>query len=196
MNVVSTRRSRMSRVAVAFALLLVVGLGAFAGSASAQTGTPFASPAASPVGSGSVQITGAVTTPGAVTVADLQGMTAQTVNVSFVAKSGSESHSFTGVLLWDVLQKAGLKLDPNVKNQQLRMYALITANDGYQTVISLGEIDPDFGNQPVLLAWDQDGKPLTGEDGPVRLVTPGDVKGGRYVYGVVSIEVVDAGASS
>lgn len=41
---------------------------------------------------------------------------------------------------------------------------------------------------PILLAWEQDGAPLTGEDGPVRLVVPGDTRGGRYVYGVVRIE--------
>ena len=40
-----------------------------------------------------------------------------------------------------------------------------------------------------MLAWSQDGKPLTGANGPVRLVTPGDIKGGRYVSGVVSIDV-------
>ena len=56
---------------------------------------------------------------------------------------------------------------------------------------SLGEIDPGFGNNPYLLAWDEDGQPLTGDDGPVRLVTPGDVKGGRYVYGVDKLEVRD-----
>src|SRR5262249_21667707 len=111
--------------------------------------------------------------------------------VTFQAAGKEEKHSFTGVKLWDVLDKAKLKLDPNHKNDQLRKYAVLTAQDGYEVVISLGEIDPGFGNQPVLLAWDQDGAPLTGEDAPVRLVTPGDVKGGRYVYGVIKIEVRD-----
>ncbi len=150
-----------------------------------------ASPAASPAGGDSIEIAGLVENPGTLTVADLQTLPSQTVDVTFQSGSGEQKHSYTGALLWDVLTKATLKLDPDRKNDQLRKYVVITANDGYEVVISLGEIDPGFGHNPCLLAWDEDGQPLTGEDGPVRLVTPGDVKGGRYVYGVVKIEVRD-----
>jgi hypothetical protein len=62
-------------------------------------------------------------------------------------------------------------------------------NDGYQVVLSGGEIDPNFGNAPMLLSWDQDGQPLAGDDGPLRLVVPGVLRGGRFVHGIVSIEV-------
>ena len=66
---------------------------------------------------------------------------------------------------------------------------MITANDGYQMVISGGEIDPNFGHEPMLLAWKQDGRPLAGERGPLSLMVPGDMHGGRYVHGIVSIDV-------
>jgi hypothetical protein len=68
-------------------------------------------------------------------------------------------------------------------------YIVITANDGYQFVLSGGAIDPNFGNAPMLLAWEQDGAPLDGESGPLRLILPGDSRGGRYVHGIVSIDV-------
>ena len=57
--------------------------------------------------------------------------------------------------------------------------------------IQQGEIDPSFENKDVLIAWNQDGQPLTGDNGPVRLVVPGDGAGGRYVNGVVTMEVRD-----
>ena len=51
------------------------------------------------------------------------------------------------------------------------------------------EIDPNFGNTPVMVAWEQDGAALTGEDGPVRIAVQGDTRGGRYVFGVASIDL-------
>lgn len=181
-------RFGFASVGLAFlmALFTVAAPGALRSAAALQ-----ASPEASPVAATTIQLTGLVENPGELTVADLQGMTPQTVDVTFQAAGKEEKHTFTGVKLWDVLDKAKLQLDPKRKNDQLRKYVVLTAQDGYDVVISLGEIDPGFGNQSVLLAWDQDGAPLTGEDGPVRLVTPGDVKGGRYVYGVIKIEVRD-----
>jgi hypothetical protein len=53
-------------------------------------------------------------------------------------------------------------------------------------------VDPAFAKRPVLLATEQDGQPLDAE-GP-RLVVPGDIKGGRYVSGVVHVKLVDATA--
>ncbi len=46
-------------------------------------------------------------------------------------------------------------------------------------------------NNPYLLAWDEDGAPLEGDSGPLRLVTPGDVHGGRYM--TLMYVVIDTG---
>lgn len=149
-----------------------------------------ASPAASPVvAAATIELTGLVTTPTTRSVSDLQTLPVQTAEVDFQSGKGDQHHTYTGVLLWDVLNQAGIATDENVKNDILRFYAVITASDGYQTVISLGEIDPQFGNNPYLLAWDEDGAPLEGDSGPLRLVTPGDVHGGRYISGIASIDV-------
>ena len=50
----------------------------------------------------------------------------------------------------------------------------MSAKDGYHVVLSGDELDPNFGNAPMLLAWEQDGAPLSAEDGPLRLAVPGD----------------------
>jgi DMSO/TMAO reductase YedYZ molybdopterin-dependent catalytic subunit len=172
----------MSAVALwCLALAVVMALGV-AGITRAQDATPAAA-------GETFQITGLVETPLTLTAADLHEFPTQTVEVTFQSGSGEQSHSYTGVLLSDVIAKATLTLDSDRKNDALRSYLVVTANDGYEVVISWGEIDPNFGNNPYLLAWEEDGVALTGDAGPVRLVTPGDVKGGRYVTGVVTIEV-------
>jgi hypothetical protein len=56
-----------------------------------------------------------------------------------------------------------------------------TATDDYQAIVAWGELDPGFGNKPILLAFAEDGESLAAE-GP-RLVVPGDIRGGRYVFG-------------
>lgn len=155
----------------------------------AQDGSPVASPVA--VGD-SIELLGAIANPGPVSVTDLHALPTQSIEVDFESGKGSQHHAYTGVLLWDVLTQAGILTDEEIKNDILRFYAIVTANDGYQVLISLGEIDPQFGNNPSLLAWDEDGASLEGDSGPLRLVVPGDVHGGRYVSGVVSIEIVDA----
>lgn len=123
-------------------------------------------------------------------LSDLQQMPAESEQVSFVAGGTPEQHTFKGTRLFNVLNAAKVQFDPKVKNSQLRGYVLVTATDGYQSVVSWGELDPNFGNAAILLAWDQDGKPFSDKDGP-RLTVPGDKFGGRYVSGVARIEVKD-----
>lgn len=146
-------------------------------------------PLASPVVSGAIDVTGLVQRAGQLTVADLQTLQSERVDVTFESGGEPQSHTYTGVRLIEVLDYLGLAVDPEARNPLLPMYLVVTANDGYQVVVSGGELDPHFGNVPMLLAWEQDGMPLEGEDGPLRLVVPGDLRGGRYVYGVVSLDV-------
>jgi hypothetical protein len=115
---------------------------------------------------------------------------AKTLTVTYKSGAGTETHTFKGPLLRDVLALAGPVFDPTIKNDKLRHYVSATGSDGYQAIVAYGEIDPDFGNQDILLATTQDGASLA-DQGP-RLVVPGDARGGRYVSGVVRIRL-DAG---
>jgi hypothetical protein len=58
--------------------------------------------------------------------------------------------------------------------------------------VAWAEIDVAFSGKKVLLAVTQDGVELD-KQGP-RLIVPGDVKGGRYVSGVVRLYVGNADA--
>ena len=99
--------------------------------------------------------------------------------------------AFTGALLIDVLNSACVRFNPEVKDDLLRFYVTVTAQDGYQTLLSWGEMAPGFGEQPVLLAYAQNGETL----GELRLIVPGDARGGRDVKNVVSLEVRRAPAA-
>ena len=68
-----------------------------------------------------------------------------------------------------------------------------TGSDGYRALISMGEIDPAFGNQPDVVAYPDTQGQLGpgGIDGATRLVLPGDHAGGRYVSNLVNLRVVD-----
>lgn len=142
-----------------------------------------------------VELAGLLERPAKLSLTDLQRFAAETLTVSFLSGQGLEQHTYKGVRLAALLQQAGLKLE-NRKNDKLRKFVLATAKDGYTVIFSWAELDPEFGAQPVLLAWEEDGKPLQGERGPFRLVVPGDKRGGRYVSGVIRLEVRDADGSS
>ena len=111
------------------------------------------------------------------------------VNVVYGAGAGIVSGSFVGVLLWDLIKEAGVVVDLTRKNDQLRKSIVISASDGYQAVLALGEIIPDFGGEQVIVAYEQDGQPLGPDQGMARLVIPGDKRAGRHVNRITQIAV-------
>jgi hypothetical protein len=123
-------------------------------------------------------------------VADLAALPGHSLEVVFTTTAGTERHLEAGPLLIDVLARAGPRFDKRLKHGELRAAVVVTGADGYEVVLSYGEIDPAFGNQPVLLSDSEDGRIL---DGP-RLVVPGDVMGGRDVTRVVHIKMGSADA--
>ena len=100
--------------------------------------------------------------------------------------------TYTGVSFWDLLNSVvGLATDPTVKNEVLGMYVVATGSDGYKAAFSLGELNPSFGNQPDIVAYQANGALLT-DNGFARIVAPDDVKAGRYVSNLISLEVLHA----
>ncbi len=55
-------------------------------------------------------------------------------------------------------------------------------------VIALAELAPEYGGNPVLLAWERDGEAL-GMAGPVQLVVPNDSLGCRSVRQLVHVDI-------
>jgi hypothetical protein len=133
-----------------------------------------------------VLISGAVRNTGPITVAQLAGMPNRSVSVEFGSSKGTERHAEVGTPLVGVIDQAGLALAAGRHNDQLSFGVLVVGADGYQALISYGEMAPGVGGRGVLLATSEDGRSLARP----RLVVPGDVKGGRYVTDVVTLHVV------
>ena len=121
-----------------------------------------------------------------------------TETATYLAGGTPVTDTYTGVSLWTLILDAGLLTDPSIKNDLLGFAVVATGSDGYRAIISLGEIAPNFGNQPDLVAYKDTGGQLGpgGSDGALRLIVPGDVAGGRYVSNLVSLQVIDATAAA
>lgn len=134
-----------------------------------------------------LSVQGDIPSPLSLTADDLAKMTRETASVP--AADGSKI-VYEGVTLLAVLQKAGAPFGKKLRGKVLSTYVLAKAMDGYQVMFTLGELDPDFGNETILLADKRDGKPLSEKQGPFRLVCPNDHEGARSVRMLQTLEVV------
>lgn len=115
----------------------------------------------------------------------LSGLPVVEREVTFQTSKGPSSGHYKGVLFWDVLQ-ANNAFEGLEHNSELKKTFLVSAKDGYQIAFSIGEIHPQFGNTPLILATEVDGKPV---EGGWRIVVPGDKRGARAVYDITKIEL-------
>ncbi len=132
--------------------------------------------------SATIDISGDVQKPMTVTAADLVAMPRITVTVAAV--------TYGGVLLDDVLKRAGVPTSSSLRGKALTTYILVEAQGGYQVVFSLGELDPSVTDNQIVLADSSDGKPLAETEGPFRLVIPKDKIGARSVRMLSRLRVV------
>jgi DMSO/TMAO reductase YedYZ molybdopterin-dependent catalytic subunit len=133
-----------------------------------------------------IQVTGAVKQPLTLTADDLAKMPRSTVKTSH---QGIET-VYEGVLLHEILTRAGAAQGETLRGKALASYVLAEAQDGYQVVFSLAELDPAFIDQEILLADTANGKPLFGEQGRFRLIVPKDKPGARSIRMLTKLEVV------
>lgn len=134
-----------------------------------------------------LSVQGDVASPVSLTADDLAKMPRETASVP--APDGSKI-VYEGVSLFQVLQKAGVPSGSKLRGKALASYVLAKARDGYQVAFTLGELDPQFGNESILVADKRDGKPLPDKQGPFRLVCPNDKEGARSVRMLETLEVV------
>ena len=133
-----------------------------------------------------VQVTGAIKQALTLSADDLAKMPRATVRTT----SGGMETAYDGVWLHEVLKKAGAPQGGELRGKALSSYVVAEAQDGYQVVFSLGELDPSFIDNDILLADTANGKPLFGAQGRFRLVVPKDKPGARSIRMLTKIEVV------
>jgi hypothetical protein len=110
----------------------------------------------------------------------LAGLPARTVTVSFLAGGGPQQHVETGPNLATALAAAHIRAHSDT-------WVAAVGSDGYVAVVTPAEAT--VGGRTLLLSLAEDDATLA----QPRLVTGGDVKGGRYVSLVVDL-VVGEGA--
>lgn len=137
---------------------------------------------AAPFGATAAELT--VVAPGGaakvLTDADLAGLPRERVTLG--------AKIYEGPVLAYVLRAGGMPVGAKLHGDPLRAYAVVTGKDGFKAVYSLAELDRDFHSDVIILADRVDGAALDDKASPWRLVSGGDKKAWRSVYGVTRIE--------
>ena len=151
----------------------------------AQTAAP-AAPAAE------LRINGAVATPLVLTVADLKKMPRKTLSV--LNPHDKKQETYEGVLLEELLRRAGVPQGEQLRGASMATYVLAEAEDGYRVIFSLAELDSGILESEVIVADTMDGAPIGPKQGPFRLVAPHEKRPARWVRMLKTITVARAEA--
>jgi DMSO/TMAO reductase YedYZ molybdopterin-dependent catalytic subunit len=94
---------------------------------------------------------------------------------------GGAQITFEGVPARELLKLAGAPLGHELRGQQLALYVLAEAADGYKVAYALPEFDPDFTDGLILVADRKNGEALPAKEGPLRMVVPWEKRQARWV---------------
>jgi len=92
----------------------------------------------------------------------------------------------------ELLKKAGVPQGEHLRGKSLAAYVVFKAEDGYEVVFSIAELDSGILDSEVIVANTMDGAPLAGNVGPLRLVAPHEKRPARWVRMLKEITVVKA----
>jgi DMSO/TMAO reductase YedYZ molybdopterin-dependent catalytic subunit len=151
---------------------------------------PLLAAEAPPSGDVLLTVTGETGSPLRLTAADLAKLPRRTVHVADHGKDAA----FEGTPLVDVLKLVGAPFGEALRKDKLLLVLVVDARDGYHAAFALPEIDPEFTDREILLVDKRDQKPLSAEEGPLRIVVPGEKKGARWVRQVVALRIERAPA--
>jgi DMSO/TMAO reductase YedYZ molybdopterin-dependent catalytic subunit len=98
--------------------------------------------------------------------------------------------AYEGVLVSEILSRAGVATGGQMQSPALTMYVVATAKDGFQVVLSLGELDNPLSGANIIVADLMDGQPLPANVGPLRLILPKDARSVRSVRQLERFQVV------
>jgi len=128
----------------------------------------------------------------AVSLADLSSYRSYSIDSIVITNHLGEKRStlknVQGVLLKDILDK--IEIDAETPKVLSEYYFVCIASDNYKAVFSWNEIFNSDTGKSVYIITAQDGKPATGLDNRIALVSPKDeMTGRRYVKGLQKIVI-------
>ena len=108
--------------------------------------------------------------------------------VNVIDHGGSQVH-FEGVPAREILKLAGAPLGKEMRGANLALFVVAEAKDGYRVVYSLSEFDNGFTDTTILIADKRDGQSLSADEGPLRIVVPGEKRQGRWTRQLVALQL-------
>jgi DMSO/TMAO reductase YedYZ molybdopterin-dependent catalytic subunit len=169
-------------------MMCAVGLAALIAAVGMTAQTPTSAPVANDAGA--LVVKGTVKQELRLTLAELKAMPRTKVTAKDHDRA---AHEYEGVALQAVLAKAGAPQSGDLRGKNMTLCVVAEAGDGYRAVFSLAELDADFASEAVVVVDTADGKLLSADQGPLRLVVPGDKRQARWVKMLRSIAVVKVG---
>jgi DMSO/TMAO reductase YedYZ molybdopterin-dependent catalytic subunit len=139
-----------------------------------------------------LRIGGEVSTHLVLGVADLKKMPRKTLSV--VNPHDNKTETYEGVLLEELLKRAGVAQGEKLRGALMATYVIAEAEDGYRVVFSLAELDSGILDSDVIVADTINGESLAPKQGPFRLVAPHEKRPARWVRMLKSVTVVRAPA--
>jgi DMSO/TMAO reductase YedYZ molybdopterin-dependent catalytic subunit len=102
--------------------------------------------------------------------------------------------TYEGVPLTEILRRAGLAIGrAPLQGRPLVSILFVTAQDGFQAVFALAELDSASPDDRILVADSRDGRSLlSSREGPLRVIAPADKYPARWVRNVVRMTVAGA----
>jgi DMSO/TMAO reductase YedYZ molybdopterin-dependent catalytic subunit len=138
------------------------------------------------------RIDGEVSTPLVLSVADLKKMPRKTLSI--VNPHDNKTETYEGVLLEELLKRAGVAQGEKLRGALMATYLIAEAEDGYRVVFSLAELDSGILDADVIVADTMNGESLAPKQGPFRVGAPHEKRPARWVRMLKSITVVRAPA--
>jgi DMSO/TMAO reductase YedYZ molybdopterin-dependent catalytic subunit len=164
-------------------LAIASAIAAITFAAAAHPQSPLTTPAAA-----ELRITGDVSTPQTLTIADLKKMPRKTLSV--VNPHDKKTELYEGVLLEELLRRAGVAQGEKLRGTAMATYVVAEGSDGYRVIFSAAELDSGIIDSDVIVADTMDGAPIGAGVGPLRLVAPHEKRPARWVRMLTTITVV------
>ena len=154
--------------------------------ASIAAGSGTALRAQGTVGAFTLVVAGDVRAPQSLSTDTLKSLPRRSVEI---VESG-RTLVYQGVLVSDVLKRAGASMGAQLRGEAIVSFVVATASDGNRAVFSIAELDPDLTGSQILVADTLAGQPLPSTQGPLRIVVPRDTTPVRSVRMLQRLDVV------
>jgi hypothetical protein len=105
--------------------------------------------------------------------------------------SGSESR-FDGIPARELLRVAGAPLGKELGGKNLSLHVVAEGADGCAAVYALAEFDSAFTDASILIADRRNGKALSADEGPLRIVVPWEKRQARWVRQLIVLRLARA----